>query len=73
MVQILQIAWVLEAACKVHYEAVKSQKEDWGRGVLVYSRQLWKVRSGFKSEKRTTLRVEVGLRKVLKSSAHPCC
>ena len=28
--QILQMAWVEGATCKVHYEAVKSQKKDGG-------------------------------------------
>ena len=49
MVQVLQIAWILGATCKVHYEAVKSQRKDWGRGMPVCSRQSWKVRSGIKA------------------------
>lgn len=60
--RILQIAWVLEAACKVHYEAVKSQKEDLGRGGVGMFQTVMEGAKQIQSGKRTSFRVEVDLR-----------
>ena len=59
MVQILQIAWILEAACKVHYEAVKSQKKDQGRGGVRMFQTVMESAKRIQSGKRTTFLVEV--------------
>ena len=57
MVQILQMAWVVEAVCKVHCEAVKSQKKD--GGLPVCSRLLWKVQA--ESDREAGNRRHLGL------------
>lgn len=69
--QILQIAWILEAACKVHNEAVKSQKEDWGRGGVGMFQTVMEGAKRIQRGKRTTFRVEVDIRKVTRSIVYP--